>query len=185
MTANGPNDPAMYRTMPSVRAQIDRLKERRPQGAELRGESLPFPLSSSFFEPASTDEIADLRLDAGLHDFWTIAGSAELFEDTTYGQWGLHILTPGAAQKLTAEQLVDRERDFRRTDLVVGRFHGDSDLLVMDGATLKGSACVWRVALPLDARADWPIVASSFSKFLERYIEAEGDKYWEVSGQPH
>ncbi len=50
--------------------------------------------------PASLQDIERAWPD-GVHSdavaFWSVVGSADLFEDIEYGQWGMHILTPAAS----------------------------------------------------------------------------------------
>jgi hypothetical protein len=117
-------------------------------------------------------------IDEGLAEFWEIAASADLFKDVTYGQWGLHIMSPTESRLETAEQRALRPRDFLDDDIVIGSFFGDGDVLVSAGPVAKGQRRVM-VALPLDPREEWPTVAHSFEEFLSKYVSAEGDKYWE------
>ncbi len=129
---------------------------------------------------ASEAEIAALPSEcpADLVEFWTIARGAKLFEDQQYGQWGLEILEPAQASAMTSLCSTKRARDFIKGDLVVGRFLGDSDLLVVrcePGAADFGTVLV---APPIDPRRDWYSVASSLALFLENYVKAGGDKYW-------
>lgn len=154
---------------------------RSPRRATHRGEPCPFPLSSSVLGgPASADDLASFNLDDGLRKVWAVARSADLFKDATYGQWGLHILSPSEAAQATARQRVLRPDDFHESDLVFGTFYGDSDLLVMTGVDVYGDERRILVALPIDKREDWPLAAESFSEFLACYLRSEGGKYWEV-----
>ncbi len=148
-----------------------------------RGAPSPFPLKCSFGPPLPSEayvESLPVRASRDLFDFWGVAQSAELFKDQLYGQWGIEILSPSDAVVETRRQLRERASDFNQSDLIVGRFFGDSDLLVLQceqGSPDYGSI---HVALPLDPRADWPDAARSLGQFLERLIKAQGDKYWEV-----
>ena len=36
------------------------------------------------------------------------------------------------------------------------------------------------MALPIDKRPDWDVVAKDFADFLTELVEADGDKFWEV-----
>jgi hypothetical protein len=117
--------------------------------------------------------------------FWREAAWARLFEDATYGQWGLEILAPGAARAETERQQLARKREFIQGDLVLGRFLGDSDLLIVRSDKAQSDFGRVLVALPLDPRRDWCPVASSFEDFLSKYASAFGDKYWEVAEQSH
>jgi hypothetical protein len=133
-------------------------------------------------EPANEEELAGLPAGVSpeVRAFWAVAREAALFKDAQYGQWGVQILSPAAAISKTERYRHQRARDFRSGDLVVGRFFGDSDLLVLrcdEASSDRGSILV---ALPLDLRSDWPVVARSFREYLEELIATEGDKYWEV-----
>jgi len=71
-----------------------------------------------------------------------------------------------------------RPKDWSAGDVVIGRFLGDSDLLIV--RCDKGSPDFGRIiaALPLDDRRNWPAIAVSFSQFLTRYLTGQGNKYW-------
>jgi hypothetical protein len=145
-------------------------------------EGLPPMTSSCSFaiDAATREELAVLARDcpSDLAEFWAIARTARLFEDQEYGQWGLEILGPQLATKLTDQCRAKRGRDFAEGDLVVGKFLGDSDLLVIrceSGARDYGSVLV---ALPLDPRRDWYKVDGSFASFLGSYVRSGGEKYW-------
>jgi hypothetical protein len=155
----------------------------QPREAIHRGEPSPFPLACSFGPPISDEaeiESLPVRVSRDLRDIWHVAQRAELFKDKQYGQWGIEILSPTDAAVETERQRRERARDFHRSDLVVGRFFGDSDLLVLRCEERSADYGSIRVALPIDPRADWPTIASTFDQFLERLIEAQGDKYWET-----
>jgi len=114
-----------------------------------------------------------------LETFWKHYKCARLFEDRQFGQWGLEILDPSESVLATSEYTIDRNSDRRIGDRVLGRFLGDSDVLLIrcdPSASDFGSIIV---ALPLDPREEWPVVGSSFSEFLERYAKSEGNKFWE------
>jgi hypothetical protein len=155
----------------------------RPRQALHRGRSNPFLLSCELnHAPASQAELAALPtwVSSDVRDFWAVTRQATLFRDTQYGQWGVEILSPADAFTETRRFRRERAQDFRSGDLVIGRFFGDSDLLIVRCNETRadvGSVCV---ALPIDPRDEWPIVASSFTEFLERLIATEGDKYWEL-----
>jgi len=132
---------------------------------------------------AKADDISALEVNCpnDLCSFWKAAESAKLFEDQTYGQWGLHILSPSDAAQETQRLAKERPRDFARGDLVTGRFLGDSDLLIVRCNDNKSDFGRVLVAQPLDPRIDWYCAAESFEQFLEKYLEAKGEKYWEKS----
>jgi hypothetical protein len=121
------------------------------------------------------------KLPGELREFWRQSRAARLFEDIDYGQWGLRILAPGESSERTAGERRDRPHDVRPTDLVVGEFIGDQELLVL--ASDEGG-CEVLVSLPLDPRSDWYRVDLSFGCFLDGYLSAAGEKFWEWGASP-
>ena len=39
------------------------------------------------------------------------------------------------------------------------------------------------IALPIDRRTEWDTVGSALTDFLDRYVQASGDKFWEAARQ--
>ena len=113
-----------------------------------------------------------------LREFWSVARTARLFEDTEYGQWGLEILPPQRAVDMIAVRRTERQRDFIAGDLVIGEFLGDSDLLVIRCDESKSDFGEVLIASPIDPRSDWDRAAESFADFLDKYARSGGEKYW-------
>ncbi len=105
-----------------------------------------------------------------------------LFQDVDYGQWGLVILSPDQAAERTAWERSQRPEDFPFGDIVAGEFLGDLELLI--ATPRDDGSCQIRIALPLDPRGDWYVAAESLAEFLQRYLVARGDKYWEPHYRP-
>jgi hypothetical protein len=131
--------------------------------------------------PASVAQMQQIsgRIPDDLKEFWQIAQWAELFKDEAYGQWGLHVLSPLEALNESSAQRKRRPDQRRKGDLIIGRFFGDLDLLLV---RLDEKAPDYNAVLVADSiysRGDWPTVASSFEEFLTLYVVAEGEKYWE------
>jgi hypothetical protein len=153
------------------RLAIDWATPRRPSGGG-------FALRCWLDETPATG-VVGVPIPAALAEFWRQARGARLFEDTTYGQWGLILFDPGEAAQNSEELQRIRSRDARRGDLIVGEFRGDSDLLLLrcdPDAPDFGSVMV---ALPIDQRVDWPTVAPDLTSFVQRFADSEGDKFWE------
>jgi hypothetical protein len=131
-----------------------------------------------YFEDSMQAELSN-ELPSDLRDFWKSCSGARLFEDRHYGQWGLVVLSPNAAAAATSEFKQRRARDFRVGDLVIGRFLGDSDLLMLRCDPTVPDFGHAIVVLPLDPRHDWEVVATTFAEFLGKYAAAEGNKFWE------
>ena len=169
----------------TVTALLQKLKAEwaTPRGAEHRGKSGPFRLKCSFAETGESDMVLNrlsVALPSEFEEFWKSAATARLFEDVDYGQWGLEIVSPAEAESLTRNEFEKRPLDYLPGDLVVGRFLGDSDLLLVrcdQSASDFGSVVM---ALPIDKRPDWDVVAKDFADFLTELVEADGDKFWEV-----
>jgi hypothetical protein len=145
-----------------------------PASAVHKGQVIPFKLASYInAQGANASVLAASRFPEGIKEFWSLCENAILFRDAEYGQWGLEIFSPDEALHQTKLNKQIRMRDFDGGDTIIGRFIGDSDLLVLasDEKVI--------VALPIDRRTDWPIVADNFSDFLEKYVNAQGEKYWE------
>ena len=115
---------------------------------------------------------------ADLVAWWSQVSLARLFEDTTYGQWGLVLMDPQQACSASLALQKSRPNDFAPGDLVIGRFLGDSDLLIVRCDENGPDFGRIVAALPLDDRCKWPTIANSFSAFLTQYMRAHGDKYW-------
>jgi hypothetical protein len=147
--------------------------------------SSPFKLACSFDEPASEAEVASawpgIELPAELMRAWLTSRQSRLFEDVDYGQWGLVLLSPTAAAERTATERARRPVSYRDDDLVVGEFLGDQELVVLAPSEMGRGHVL--VALPLDDRPDWYAAADDLAGFLDRYLEALGDKYWECAAR--
>lgn len=145
----------------------------------------PFKLACSFDEPATDAEIAsawpNVEVPGELVQAWSVSRQSRLFEDVDYGQWGLAMLSPDAAAERTAQERVQRPGAYRADDVVIGAFLGDQELVVV--APSEADRRHVLIALPMDDRSDWYAAAGSLAEFLDRYLQAFGDKYWEQSAQ--
>lgn len=140
-----------------------------------------FLLSCSFF-PASPSEVVfspQITIPDDLQKFWMSFERAELFRDITYGQWGSDILSHKDAIFCTKEQIKYRPCDFATTDLIIGQFRGDSDVLMVNCNPHANNYGQITVVTPLDKRHDWVVVANNFTNFLKLYAQYNGDKFWE------
>lgn len=143
----------------------------------------PFKLGCFFDRPAPESEIGAAwphgALPAELVAAWRTSREYRLFVDVGYGQWGLVLLSPMDAARRTADERARRPSAYRKDDVVIGEFLGDQELLVLAPSEADRGHVL--VALPLDDRPDWHAVASDLVEFLERYLRAFGNKYWEVN----
>jgi hypothetical protein len=141
----------------------------------------PFSLACRVEPGADGDEIAAvLASSTCAHEpvaFWAACREAWLFEDTEFGQWGLHLLGPSESAVRTAGERAARPAELRPDDVVLGEFLGDSDLLVY--APSEQGSRRYLIALPLDPRDDWYAAGATIVEVLGRLLESGGDKYWE------
>jgi SMI1 / KNR4 family (SUKH-1) len=121
----------------------------------------------------------NINLPEAIIEFWKITESAELFLDKRYGQWGLHILSLNKSLVSTKEFRTERSRDFKKSDLVIGKFIGDSEMLLLRCDINSNDYGKIICADPIDSREDWYEVSKSFDIFLKEYLDSKGDKYWE------
>jgi hypothetical protein len=168
--------------MKSIAEMIELLKQNwsSPASAIHRGKETEFTFVCNFTPIGVQVNNFPFNVPEDLKEFWSISVSAELFKDSEFSQWGLHILSPEESLRTTNEEKEMRSEEFEENDLVIGKFIGDTDLLVLSSDKGNNQYDTVRVALPIDPRKDWYIVASGFTEFLEKYIDKQGDKYWEV-----
>lgn len=143
--------------------------------------SNPFKLASRLEGPASDAEIVAAwggqTLPPDLKTLWLTSRSARLFEDVEYGQWGLDLLDPKRSAARTETEKRLRSPEYRATDLIIGEFLGDQELLTFAPAETGDRKLL--IALPLDPRSEWFGAGASLDEFLQKYLAAGGDKFWE------
>jgi len=111
--------------------------------------------------------------------FWSICAGARIFYDRIYGQWGLEVLDCMSARAETDSFRHERSDDYLFGDVVIGRFIGDSDLLLTRCDPSSDDFGTIIVSTPIDRRSDWETISSSFADFLEQYTKHGGAKFWE------
>lgn len=139
----------------------------------IHNEELSFFEFACRFKPGCEYDVGNSEYPVDLIEFWKESDGAELFKNLTYGQWGLSIYSQQEINQKNKIEKSQRPEDFISSDLIVGQFIGDSDLL------LRLSDGKIAVVTPLDPRSDWHIVADHFEEFLWQYSEHSGEKFWE------
>jgi hypothetical protein len=163
--------------MAKITRVVSEFRKEPPQGRT----GGPFRLVSRLSSQALSGEV-DLAWDgvalpSDVKEFWLQCRDALLFEDADFGQWGLAILDPASSAARTRELRAMRPVDFQEDDVVVGAFLGDSELLVVAPTELGRRRIL--IALPLDGRSEWFGAGNDLGDFLESYLAAGGDKFWE------
>ncbi|MBL7499890.1 hypothetical protein I6A84_23370 [Frankia sp. CNm7] len=110
-------------------------------------------------------------------ELWSVSGSAKLFVDIDYGQWGLRILSPRQSAERTRAERMERAEDFREDDVVVAEFLGDGELVAISPSE-QGARRIL-VAQEIYGRPDWYGVGPTLEKFLQDYLDSGGEKFWE------
>ena len=135
--------------MPTVNAALDPYRHWTEHRDGVG--SNPFRLASKVETGASVDEVSDAwsahTLLPELEALWLTSREAWLFQDIDYGQWGLHILDPAAADARTHAERARRPASFEPTDAVIGEFLGDTEVLVLDSNGGVWWRCPWIRAL--------------------------------------
>lgn len=98
-----------------------------------------------------------------------------------YGQWGLNLWGPAQALTNSPTEIARRTEDFWPRDLIIGEFLGDQVRLVIRCDLREDDFGSVLVELEIDPRKDWPTVGINPPDFLEQFVNASGDKFWEYS----
>ena len=130
----------------------------------------------------STKDLATLlniSLPEDLQELWQKSNGLRIFEDKTYGQSGLIIWSP--QKVLEQQQILRRGSDeFQSGDLIIGEFLGDSDLLVVRCDQNSDDFGQLVISLPIDHRSDWYYLPYLLPEFLQKFINSQGEKFWEA-----
>ncbi len=150
--------------------------------------SIPMPMHCQVLPPQPWDkkafeESVGITLPLAIIHLWDKTSGLRLFEDITYGQWGLILWSPNQVMTEQEKHIAPRKEDFHLGDLIIGEFLGDAELLVLrcDETSLDFGNVM--IALPLDSREEWYLAANSLESFLSQFIAAKGDKFWENQAQ--
>ena len=150
--------------------------------------SIPMPMHCQVLLPQPWDkkafeEALGITLPLAIAHLWDKTSGLRLFEDVTYGQWGLILWSPDRVLTEQEKRIAQTKEDFRPGDLIIGEFLGDCDLLVLRcNATFPDFGNVL-IALPLDSREEWYVAANSLESFLNQFLAACGNKFWENQPQ--
>lgn len=150
--------------------------------------SIPMPMHCQVLPPQPWDKKAfeeslGITLPLAIIHLWDRTSGLHIFEDVTYGQWGLIFWSPDRVITEQEKRIAQRQEDFCPGDLIIAEFLGDSDLLVLRcDATAPDFGNVI-ISLPLDSREEWYLAANSLENFLSQFLAANGDKFWENQAQ--
>ena len=150
--------------------------------------SIPMPMHSQVLPPQPWDkkileDSLSITLPLTIINLWNQTSGLRLFEDITYGQWGLILWSPAQVISEQEKRLAQRKSDFRPGDLIIGEFLGDADLLILRGDATSPDFGNVMIALSLDSREEWDLAGLTLESFLNQLIAANGDKFWENQTQ--
>ncbi|NJO04704.1 MAG: SMI1/KNR4 family protein [Chloroflexaceae bacterium] len=142
------------------------------------------PLYSAVLPPvpwdlAGVEQTLAVTLPPDVISLWEYVGTVRLFEDTTYGQWGLILWSPEQIMQNHPAELAWYPDDVRPGDLIIGEFLGDSERLLVRCDISQPDYGSIMVVLPLDPRSDWYTISNSLGNFLQEFIAHSGQKFWE------
>jgi len=135
------------------------------------------------WEQKILEDSFSITLPLTIINLWNKTSGLRLFEDITYGQWGLILWSPNQVITEQEKYIAQRKSDFRPGDLIIGEFLGDADLLVLRCDETSPDFGNIIIALPLDSREEWNIASLTLESFLNQLIAANGDKFWENQTQ--
>jgi len=150
--------------------------------------SIPMPMHCQVLPPQPWDkkafeESVGITLPLAIIHLWDKTSGLRLFEDITYGQWGLILWSPNQVMTEQEKYIAQRKEDFHLGDLIVGEFLGDADLLVLRCDETSPDFGNVMIALPLDSREEWYLAANSLESFLSQFIATKGEKFWQTQPQ--
>ncbi|MDM1020966.1 SMI1/KNR4 family protein [Acinetobacter sp. VNK23] len=111
-------------------------------------------------------------------DFYALANGAFLFEDVVYGQWGLQLLDVFLILQET-NYFMQENKDYAQGDLIIAKFLGDSDFLLLRTDPTKNDYGSMMIVMPLESRNNWNKIELNFYDFIKEYVNNFGQKFWE------
>ncbi len=159
--------------------RIAAVKEYIPPDSPLPVQQRCLVLPRLTWQPDLLNRSLGITVPPDLRMLWDRTSGVIMYEDVTYGQWGLVLWSP--------DQTVVRHRwwmgirnpvDFREGDLIAGEFLGDCDLLVVRSDPSQQDYGSVLISLAEDRRQHWPRPAASVERFLRDFLQADGRKFW-------
>ena len=169
-----------------TKALIQHIREHPYEKRRVRMPGMPSPFVLISEAPPREDwdqhfleASLGIALPRDVIELWEEASGLQMFVDSAYGQWGLTIWSP--AETLTKNVNVQwrQGRRLQHGDIVIGGFLGDSDLLMLRCDDAKPDYGNALIALPIDHRDAWPVIAGSLHAFIQQFWKSEGKKFWD------
>jgi len=150
--------------------------------------SIPMPMHCQVLPPQPweqkrLEDSLSITLPLAIINLWNQISELRLFEDINYGQWGLILWSPNQIIAEQKKRISQRKSDFRPGDLIIGKFLGDADLLILRCDATSPDFGNVMIALSLDSREEWDLAGLTLESFLNQLIAANGDKFWENQTQ--
>jgi hypothetical protein len=126
-----------------------------------------------------------IEVPPALAELWNLCGGLILYEDDTFRQRGLVVRAPPDPDVfiLNREYREDYPKDALPGDLIFARFWGDRErpLFRCDKTAADYGTIV--IVAEMDSRDEWSTAAHSLEEFLIRFMDANGEKYWDYHYQ--
>lgn len=165
-------------------SSINKIKKLKAEYVEVEGLKINYRskvLSPSEWHKEKLQKRLDVRLPDDLVKFWNLTSGIRLYEDITYGQWGLVLFGPEKVeeQKQRAKEMFpDHVLD---SDLIIGEYLGEAQLAIVRCNASEEDFGHVLVALPMSARSNWIYVAKSLEEFLRKSLEFPTQFYWDLN----
>jgi len=125
-----------------------------------------------------------ISLPSDIEELWNLSSSLELFKPVEDGLIRLQVFGPHQVIDSMKNLPAYRHAELRTGDLVLGRFLGEDDLLIVRCDAAADDFGIVIEADTLDGRAEWLIAARRLSEFLQMYLDSDGDWFWLTSDTP-
>lgn len=126
------------------------------------------------WDASAMESRLDVRVPTELSELWGVASSMRLFETA---ERGLMIASPDEALVRTQAERWMSPDDIQQGDLLVGEFQGEAQKVIV---RCDPSQEDYGHVLIVETPSSRMRAAPDLHSFLERYVEAQGDKYWQA-----
>lgn len=116
-------------------------------------------------------------LSAEFQHRWLLAGRVDMYIQEPIGHWGVVLWDPWEIDYFHKE--LHSDNNLYRGDLAIGECKGDTELIVARCDPTRPDFGHVVIALEMDKRKNWPIVAPSLASFIHQYLDSPDKKFWD------
>ena len=118
----------------------------------------------------------ETNIPSELAEFYYEADGGTFFKDVDFEQWGMKIYPFDELEPMNEYTRTWKE-NLLSSDMIIAEFLGDLDLLIISCDETDYGQVI--VAISIYERKNWYFLKMNFIDFLEKYIENEGNKFWQ------